>query len=161
MISTRSAGLVIDTVVCLTLAKWETVSGRFAFWDRQGRLGLPHQDAPARPARPPIDPGTLPQPDYLQPASSNRLVEHSDPTSPVCSLLFLFTRKPHGTGISGIVDGFASSIDLTFSHPLFFLLSLPLSTLSTLYSLSSYPYRMGINRCLQQVQTGCKLLTAC
>src|SRR5262249_13915299 len=29
MISTRSAGLVIDTVVCLTLAKWETVSGRF------------------------------------------------------------------------------------------------------------------------------------
>ena len=161
MISTRSAGLVIDTVVCLTLAKWETVSGRFAFWERQGRLGLPHQDAPARPARPPIDPGTLPQPDYLQPASSNRLVEHSDPTSPVCSLLFLFTRKPHGTGISGIVDGFASSIDSTFSHPLFFLLSLPLSTLSTLYSLSSYPYRMGINRCLQQVQTGCKLLTAC
>src|SRR5215510_7057952 len=29
MISTRSARLVIDTVVCLTLAKWETVSGRF------------------------------------------------------------------------------------------------------------------------------------
>ena len=29
MISTRSAGLVIDTLVCLTLAKWETVSGRF------------------------------------------------------------------------------------------------------------------------------------
>jgi hypothetical protein len=29
MISTRSEGLVIDTVVCLTLAKWETVSGRF------------------------------------------------------------------------------------------------------------------------------------
>src|SRR6266545_2345075 len=29
MISTRSAGLVIDTVVCLTLAKWETVSGQF------------------------------------------------------------------------------------------------------------------------------------
>jgi hypothetical protein len=27
--STRSAGLLIDTVVCLTLAKWETVSGRF------------------------------------------------------------------------------------------------------------------------------------
>ena len=25
MISTRSAGFVIDTVVCLTLAKWETV----------------------------------------------------------------------------------------------------------------------------------------
>ena len=29
MISTRSGALVIDTVVCLTLAKWETVSGRF------------------------------------------------------------------------------------------------------------------------------------
>jgi hypothetical protein len=29
MISTRSEELVIDTVVCLTLAKWETVSGRF------------------------------------------------------------------------------------------------------------------------------------
>src|SRR5262245_66559695 len=29
MISTRSAGLVIDTVVCLPLAKWETMSGRF------------------------------------------------------------------------------------------------------------------------------------
>jgi hypothetical protein len=28
MISTRSVVLVIDTVVCLTLAKWETVSGR-------------------------------------------------------------------------------------------------------------------------------------
>ena len=36
MISTRSAGLVIDTVVCLTLAKWETVSGRFG-----GYLGNP------------------------------------------------------------------------------------------------------------------------
>ena len=29
MISTRSVGLVIDTFVCLTLAKWETVSGPF------------------------------------------------------------------------------------------------------------------------------------
>jgi hypothetical protein len=29
MISTRSGALVIKTVVCLTLAKWETVSGRF------------------------------------------------------------------------------------------------------------------------------------
>jgi catabolite regulation protein CreA len=28
MISTRLVELVIDTVVCLTLAKWETVSGR-------------------------------------------------------------------------------------------------------------------------------------
>ena len=26
---TRSVGLVIDTVVCLTLDKWETVSGQF------------------------------------------------------------------------------------------------------------------------------------
>ena len=25
----RSEGLVIDTIVCLTLVKWETVSGRF------------------------------------------------------------------------------------------------------------------------------------
>jgi hypothetical protein len=29
MISTRSVELVIDTVVCLTPAKWETVSGQF------------------------------------------------------------------------------------------------------------------------------------
>jgi hypothetical protein len=29
MISTRLVELVIDTVVCLTLAKWETVSGQF------------------------------------------------------------------------------------------------------------------------------------
>jgi hypothetical protein len=29
MISTRSVELVIDTVVCLTLAKWETVSDQF------------------------------------------------------------------------------------------------------------------------------------
>src|SRR5262245_59597766 len=29
MISTRSVGMLIDTVVCLTLSKWETVSGRF------------------------------------------------------------------------------------------------------------------------------------
>src|SRR3974390_1265554 len=29
MISTRFVGLVIDTVVCLTLVKWETESGRF------------------------------------------------------------------------------------------------------------------------------------
>src|SRR5262245_24946624 len=35
MISTRSAALVIDTVVCLTLAKWETVSGRFGGYLKQ------------------------------------------------------------------------------------------------------------------------------
>src|SRR6516225_5843885 len=35
MISTRSAGLLIDTVVCLTLAKWETVSGRFGGYLKQ------------------------------------------------------------------------------------------------------------------------------
>ena len=29
IISTRLVELVIDTVVCLTLAKWETVSGQF------------------------------------------------------------------------------------------------------------------------------------
>ena len=37
MISTRSGALVIDTVVCLTLAKWETVSGRFGgYLSREG-----------------------------------------------------------------------------------------------------------------------------
>ena len=35
MISTRSGALVIDTVVCLTLAKWETVSGRFGGYLRR------------------------------------------------------------------------------------------------------------------------------
>ena len=30
MISTRLEGLVIDTVISLTLAKWETLSGSFA-----------------------------------------------------------------------------------------------------------------------------------
>jgi hypothetical protein len=35
MISTRSVELVIDTVVCLTLAKWETVSGRSGATTRQ------------------------------------------------------------------------------------------------------------------------------
>ena len=38
MISTRSAGLLIDTVVCLTLAKWETVSGRFGGYLRRAHL---------------------------------------------------------------------------------------------------------------------------
>ena len=38
MISTRSAGLVIDTVVCLTIAKWETVSGRFGGYLTRIRL---------------------------------------------------------------------------------------------------------------------------
>jgi len=36
MISTRSVELVIDTVVCLTLAKWETVSGQFGGYLRSG-----------------------------------------------------------------------------------------------------------------------------
>ena len=36
MISTRSVGLVIDTVVCLTLDKWETVSGQFGGYLRVG-----------------------------------------------------------------------------------------------------------------------------
>jgi hypothetical protein len=37
MISTRSVGLLIDTVVCLTLAKWETVSGRFGGYLKRHR----------------------------------------------------------------------------------------------------------------------------
>src|SRR5215831_425438 len=37
MISTRSVELVIDTVVCLTLAKWETVSGQFGGYLRRWR----------------------------------------------------------------------------------------------------------------------------
>jgi hypothetical protein len=41
IISTRLVELVIDTVVCLTLAKWETVSGQFG--------GLSQQ--PKRPPR--------------------------------------------------------------------------------------------------------------
>jgi hypothetical protein len=41
MISTRSVGLVIDTVVCLTLDKWETVSGQFG-----GYLRGPHGSMP-------------------------------------------------------------------------------------------------------------------
>jgi hypothetical protein len=40
MISTRSVGLVIDTVVCLTLDKWETVSGQFG-----GYLTIPQRGA--------------------------------------------------------------------------------------------------------------------
>src|SRR5262245_32401636 len=35
MISTRLVELVIDTVVCLTLAKWETVSGQFGGYLRE------------------------------------------------------------------------------------------------------------------------------
>jgi len=38
MISTRSGVLVIDTVVCLTLAKWETVSGRFGGYLRPSAM---------------------------------------------------------------------------------------------------------------------------
>jgi hypothetical protein len=30
----RFGGLIIDTVVCLTLAKWETVSGQFGGYFR-------------------------------------------------------------------------------------------------------------------------------
>jgi hypothetical protein len=45
---TQSVGLVIDTVVCLALAKWETVSGRFGGYltGRQRALA----QAPARSA---------------------------------------------------------------------------------------------------------------
>jgi hypothetical protein len=41
MISTRSVGLVIDTVVCLTLDKWETVSGQFGGYLRYLLRHLP------------------------------------------------------------------------------------------------------------------------
>jgi hypothetical protein len=40
MISTRSLELVIDTVVCLTLAKWETVSGQFGGYLNEGHSAL-------------------------------------------------------------------------------------------------------------------------
>src|SRR5262245_65540961 len=40
MISTRSVGLLIDTVVCLTLAKWETVSGRSGAISGNGTISL-------------------------------------------------------------------------------------------------------------------------
>jgi hypothetical protein len=36
IISTRLVELVIDTVVCLTLAKWETVSGQFGGLSHMG-----------------------------------------------------------------------------------------------------------------------------
>src|SRR5215831_11984755 len=44
MISTRSVGLLIDTVVCLTLAKWETVSGRFGGYLSQRHALLEDRD---------------------------------------------------------------------------------------------------------------------
>src|SRR6516165_10387476 len=50
MISTRSVELVIDTVVCLTLAKWETVSGQFGGYltGRYRLLALSgHSETPA------------------------------------------------------------------------------------------------------------------
>ena len=48
MISTRSVGLVIDTVLCLTLAKWETVSGQFGgYLTRQFGGYLSREGAPA------------------------------------------------------------------------------------------------------------------
>jgi hypothetical protein len=48
MISTRSVRLLIDTVVCLTLAKWETVSARFGgyFTTRVIKLREAEQPAP-------------------------------------------------------------------------------------------------------------------
>src|SRR5262245_60447807 len=41
MISTRMVELVIDTVVCLTLAKWETVSGPFGGYLRRPAVASP------------------------------------------------------------------------------------------------------------------------
>jgi hypothetical protein len=40
MISTRLVELVIDTVVCLTLAKWETVSGQFGGYLNTGKFTI-------------------------------------------------------------------------------------------------------------------------
>src|SRR5881227_1332123 len=55
MISTRSAGLLIDTVVCLTLAKWETVSGRFGGYLKNaapdGRVNVPRERVLFRPQK--------------------------------------------------------------------------------------------------------------
>ena len=57
MISTRSAGLLIDTVVCLTLAKWETVSGRFGgyltfLWGTTSeKCEVAHTSPPIGPAK--------------------------------------------------------------------------------------------------------------
>src|SRR5215831_497824 len=50
MISTRSVGLLIDTFVCLTLAKWETVSGRFGGYLRTIEL-IVHESANCRTPR--------------------------------------------------------------------------------------------------------------
>ena len=47
MISTRSGALVIDTVVCLTLAKWETVSGRFGGYLTRAAPAFALADQPA------------------------------------------------------------------------------------------------------------------
>jgi hypothetical protein len=58
MISTRSVVLVIDTVVSLTLAKWETVSGRFG-----GYLTPAHRRAIRKTAyETPRTPGNLKTP---------------------------------------------------------------------------------------------------
>src|SRR3954449_12298197 len=46
MISTRSEGLVIDTVISLTLPKWETLSGQF-----RGNLSPQVGWTTSRPAR--------------------------------------------------------------------------------------------------------------
>jgi hypothetical protein len=48
MISTRSVGLLIDTVVCLTLAKWETVSGRFGGYLRRSGNIVPEKNTFAK-----------------------------------------------------------------------------------------------------------------
>src|SRR5215831_6900057 len=51
MISTRSVGLLIDTVVCLTLAKWETVSGRFGGYIRPASGVVPQAERSNRNQR--------------------------------------------------------------------------------------------------------------
>src|SRR5262249_50548642 len=51
MISTRLVELVIDTVLCLTLAKWETVSGQFGGYVGWGHFRLGARSCPMHDAR--------------------------------------------------------------------------------------------------------------
>src|SRR5262249_60497741 len=51
MISTRLVELVIDTVLCLTLAKWETVSGQFGGYLSWGHFRLGARSCPMHDAR--------------------------------------------------------------------------------------------------------------
>ena len=84
MISTRSEELVIDTVVCLTLAKWETVSGRFGGYLSEGVITLAgiehcfaytvHEDV--------VD-TVIGPPDYIEQVLNERLQITDEPRSPI------------------------------------------------------------------------------